>query len=200
MRYEDFIEKIKSFEGFRSHAYLCPAGKWTIGFGRTGPGVGPGSITTREIEDNWIHNYINKLYKEIENLLIDYGYNFEDYQIQALTSFAYNCGIGNKDRGLICLLKSGKRSASEISAKIPEYNKGGGVVLPGLVARRKWERNLFDGKLEKPDGINNPTAKDLQILLNQVGGYNLEVDGKIGRLTRAAAYDYIVEASHERNS
>ena len=28
-------ELIKEFEGFRSQAYQCPAGQWTIGYGST---------------------------------------------------------------------------------------------------------------------------------------------------------------------
>jgi lysozyme len=33
---EDCINAIKQFEGFRSTAYKCPAGVWTIGYGHTG--------------------------------------------------------------------------------------------------------------------------------------------------------------------
>ena len=53
-------------------------------------------------------------------------------------SFAYNCGKGN-----LVTLTTG-RNAAQIADHILLYNKGaGGVVLPGLVRRRKEERALF---------------------------------------------------------
>ena len=38
----------------------------------------------------------------------------------------------------------GTRKIATISAKIPAYNKSGGVVLKGLVNRRAAEKRLFD--------------------------------------------------------
>jgi len=39
------IEAIKREEGWNSHAYICPAGKWTIGYGRNiDPAGGKGII------------------------------------------------------------------------------------------------------------------------------------------------------------
>ena len=48
---EEGLALIRSFEGFRADAYLCPAGVWTIGYGHTSragpPAVGPGSQMSR---------------------------------------------------------------------------------------------------------------------------------------------------------
>ena len=193
----DFYNKIKEFEGFKTHAYKCPAGVWTIGYGRTA-GVTSNSVTNREAEENWFQNYVNSLMKEVSQRMADYGYELTEYQLQALTSFAYNLGMGNKNKGLIQLVKSGERTIEEISEKIPEYNKGGGVVLAGLVRRRAWEKDLFDGKFEKAtiSGKSNPTAKDLQLLVNEVSGSDLVIDGKIGKKTITATYNYIMEVCH----
>lgn len=30
---EEIIRRVKIFEGYRSRPYLCPAGKWTVGYG-----------------------------------------------------------------------------------------------------------------------------------------------------------------------
>jgi lysozyme len=192
----DFYNKIKEFEGFRAHAYKCPAGVWTIGYGRTS-GVTSSSVTSRAAEEHWFQTYVNNLMKEVSQRMTDYGYDLTDYQLQALTSFAYNLGIGNKNKGLIQLVKSGERTIEEISKMIPTYNKGGGKVLNGLVNRRAWEKDLFDGKFEKAETKSNPTAKDLQELLNKVGGFNLAVDGKIGKKTITAAYTYISGGSQD---
>ena len=44
------IELIKSYEGCRLQAYLCPAGAWTIGWGHTA-GVYEGQVITQEEAD-----------------------------------------------------------------------------------------------------------------------------------------------------
>ena len=132
----------------------------------------------------------------------DLGYkDLKDYQIQALVDFVYNLGLGK----LRALTETGKRSIKEISEMIPAYckakNKDGELKpLPGLIKRRAWEKDLFDGKLEKEEikAAKNPTAKDLQKLVNDVSGSDLVIDGKIGKKTIAATYKYIAEvSSHE---
>lgn len=194
MNREKYLNKIKEFEGFRAHAYKCPAGVWTIGYGRTS-GVTSSSVTSRAAEEAWFQNYVDNLMKEVSQRMTDYGYDLTEYQLQALTSFAYNLGMGNKNKGLIQLVKSGERSIKEISEKIPEYNQGGGRVLAGLVRRRAWEKDLFDGKLEEAEVKSNPTAKDLQELCNEVSGSDLVIDGKIGKKSVTALYNYIKEVS-----
>lgn len=58
-------------------------------------------------------------------------------QRDALISFTYNCGPGNLKK--LCA----GRTADQIAAKIPAYNKAGGKVLNGLTRRRKAEQILF---------------------------------------------------------
>lgn len=38
----------RELEGFRSAAYLCPAGKWTVGYGQTGPDIRQGVVWSRQ--------------------------------------------------------------------------------------------------------------------------------------------------------
>lgn len=190
MNREKYLNKIKEFEGFRAHAYKCPAGVWTIGYGRTS-GVTSSSVTSRAAEEAWFNKYVEGLEKEVSVYMEEHGYAIVDYQLQALTSFIYNLGYGS----LMKLTNNGKRSIIEISKKIPEYNKGGGKVLPGLVRRRAWEKDLFDGKLETSEAKTSPTAKDLQELCNEVSGSDLVIDGKIGKKSVTALYNYIKEVS-----
>lgn len=186
MNYEKFIDKIKEFEKFKARAYICPAGVVTIGFGRT-ENVKLGDITTEASEDKWLRLRLAKDEKEIRSYLKEHGYkNVKEYQIEALTSFTYNCGLGNFYK----LTDNGNRTLKQIGDKINAYNKGGGKVLGGLVKRRAWETDLFFGRLEESE-IKDPTAKDLQSLLNQVAGSDLIIDGKIGKKTIKVAYDYI---------
>ena len=197
MNREKYLNKIKEFEGFRAHAYKCPAGVWTIGYGRTS-GVTSSSVTSRAAEEAWFNKYVEGLEKEVSVYMEEHGYAIVDYQLQALTSFIYNLGYGK----LMILTENGKRSIVEISKKIPEYCyakvNGKKVKLAGLERRRAWEKDLFDGKLETSEAKSNPTAKDLQELCNEVSGSDLVIDGKIGKKSVTALYNYIKEVSeHE---
>lgn len=194
MNRQKYLDKIKEFEGFRAHAYKCPAGVWTIGYGRTS-GVTSSSVTNRAAEEAWFNKYVEGLEKEISIYMEEHGYAIVDYQLQALTSFIYNLGYGK----LMTLTENGKRSIVEISKMIPEYCyakvNGKKVKLAGLERRRAWEKDLFDGKLETPEAKSNPTAKDLQELCNEVSGSDLVIDGKIGKKSVTALYNYIKEVS-----
>lgn len=71
--------------------------------------------------------------------------NLNQNQYDALVSFTYNCGSGS----LLQLTKNKTRTAKEIAEHIEAYNKGaGGVVLAGLVKRRKEEKELFVMEVE----------------------------------------------------
>ena len=195
MNRQKYLDKIKEFEGFRAHAYKCPAGIWTIGYGRTGSGVTSSSVTSRAAEEAWFNKYVEGLEKEISIYMEEHGYAIVEYQLQALTSFIYNLGYGK----LMTLTENGKRPIVEISKKIPEYCyakvNGKKVKLAGLERRRAWEKDLFDGKLEEAETKSNPTAKDLQELCNKVSGSDLVIDGKIGKKSVTALYNYIKEVS-----
>lgn len=194
MNRQSYLDKIKEFEGFRAHAYKCPAGVWTIGYGRTS-NVTSSSVTSKAAEEAWFQKYVADLEKEISIYMEEHGYAIVEYQLQALTSFIYNLGYGK----LMTLTDNGKRSIVEISNKIPEYCyakvNGKKVKLAGLVRRRAWEKDLFDGKLETSEAKSNPTAKDLQQLCNEVSGSDLVIDGKIGKKSVTALYNYIKEVS-----
>ena len=194
MNRQKYLDKIKEFERFRAHAYKCPAGVWTIGYGRTS-GVTSSSVTSRAAEEAWFNKYVEGLEKEVSIYMEEHGYAIVEYQLQALTSFIYNLGYGK----LMTLTENGKRSIVEISKKIPEYCyakvNGKKVKLAGLERRRAWEKDLFDGKLETSEAKTSPTAKDLQELCNEVSGSELVIDGKIGKKSVTALYNYIKEVS-----
>ena len=131
------VSLIKQFEGCRLKAYKCPAGVWTIGYGHTA-GVKEGDTITQKTADAYLRNDLAKYEKAVLNY--DAIYHFNQNQFDALVSFTYNCGFGN----LKNLTDSGKRTIAQISAKLPLYNKAGGVVLRGLQRRRAAEKELFN--------------------------------------------------------
>lgn len=133
------IDLIKEFEGFRSKAYRCPAGVWTIGFGHTA-GVKPGMTVTREQAEAMLRKDLKIYEKHVAEALGDT--KTSQGQWDALVSFCYNAGPGNlRKSSMLRLHKQGKFKAA--AEAFMAWTKGGGRVLPGLVRRRKAERLLY---------------------------------------------------------
>lgn len=128
------INLIKEFEGVRLTAYKCPAGQWTIGYGHT-KGVYQG-MTISQAQAN---SFLAQDIAEFEGYVNRQSMSFDPNQNQfdALVSFSFN--LGSKNLGT--LVKN--RSSIQVADAILLYNKAGGKVLPGLVRRRKAERDLF---------------------------------------------------------
>lgn len=121
------IELIKQFEGCRLHAYKCPAGVWTIGYGHTA-GVASGQTITQEQADELLKGDLVKFEQKVSKYT-SYGWSQEEFD--ALVSFAFN--IGSIEQ----LTANGNRSRAVIAEKILLYNKANGKVLAGLTRRRK---------------------------------------------------------------
>lgn len=136
---EKGIKLIKNFEGCRLEAYKCPAGIWTVGYGHTGSTVHPGlKISQSEADsllktDLIIHcNNVSKLVKVPLN----------QNQFDALVSLEYNIGYGNFSRSTLLKLLNAK-NYKDAAEQFAVWRLGGGKILPGLVRRRKAEKDLF---------------------------------------------------------
>lgn len=141
---ENGIALIKKFEGCELKAYKDSAGVWTIGYGLTnacksitGLTIKSGTTITQAQAEEYLELVLNKKYIPLVEKY-NSTYSFNQNQIDALTSFAYN--IGSIDG----LTAKGTRTIAQISAKITAYNKSGGKVLSGLTKRRAAEKELFD--------------------------------------------------------
>ena len=137
------IKLVKKFEGLYKKAYRDEVGVWTIGYGITnadksitGATIKAGLVISEKTADNWLERSLNSKYLQ-KVMKYDKKYNWNQNEIDALVSFAYN--IGSIDG----LTANGTRSRATIAAKILEYNKAGGKVYRGLTRRRKAERKLF---------------------------------------------------------
>jgi lysozyme len=62
-------------------------------------------------------------------------------QFDALTSFAFNLGLGGLQRST--LRQKVLRGEVEAADEFLKFTRGGGKILPGLVKRRNDERALF---------------------------------------------------------
>ena len=129
------LDLIKSFEGCRLSAYRCPAGVWTIGYGRTN-GVYEGMVISQAQADQFLFEDVKYYADAVDRY--NSRFNFTQEEFDALTSFTYNCGVGSLQAVMSCC-----NTKQEIAEECKLYNKGGGVVLAGLVRRRNEEYKLF---------------------------------------------------------
>lgn len=135
---KELIEKLKEFEGFRSKAYLCPAGVWTIGYGHTF-GVRCGDIVTEESAEEFLRSDLEKIYPVVRKC----RYDFNQHQFDALCSFVFNLGVGNfKGSTLYKVLRKDKDS-EEVGNQIRRWVYCNGKVLDGLKKRREWEARYY---------------------------------------------------------
>lgn len=133
---------IKSFEGFRAIAYVCPAGVPTIGYGTTrinGNPIKEGMKITTDEAEQFLEQDLKVFEDAInENVYVEINQN----QFDALVCFVYNVGIRNfKTSTLLKKLNSG--DFLETSNQFLRWNRAGGKVLRGLVRRREAEKELF---------------------------------------------------------
>lgn len=129
------LELIKSYEGCRLSAYKCPANVWTIGYGRTN-GVYEGMVITQEQANQFLFEDVQRFVQAVNQYQA--RFNFTQNEFDALVSFTYNCGAGSLAAVMSCC-----NNKKEIAEECKLYNKGGGVVLAGLVRRREEEYKLF---------------------------------------------------------
>lgn len=139
--YEAVLEIAQS-EGCRLTAYRCPAGVWTIAWGRT-KGVQPGDTCTQEQADRWLLEDLTEFTSGVKAALTRPASMNE---LGALVSLAYNIGMGGF-RGSTVLRKHNEGDTDAAAEAFKLWNKArvGGVLtkLPGLAARRAREAAMY---------------------------------------------------------
>lgn len=132
------LDLIKTFEGCRLTAYVCPAGVLTIGFGSTGSHVKPGMTITQAEADALLLKDVARFEKGVDDLI---SVPLKQCQFDALVSFAFNCGNGALEESTLRKrLNAGEDPNTVAKEELPRWtNKG----LAGLVRRRTAEVNLF---------------------------------------------------------
>ena len=130
---------IKEFEGLRLTAYLCPAGVWTIGYGHT-KGVKRGMKIDQAQADRLLDIDLIDVARSIRQLVKVY---INDNQAQALVSFVFNIGSGAFEKSTL-LRKINNRDFLAASLEFRKWVYAKGTKLPGLIRRRKAEKELFN--------------------------------------------------------
>lgn len=142
-------ELCRRFEGLRLKPYVCPAGVPTIGYGTTRYKAGKPvqmsdpAISKSEAEDMLLHDlsgFYAATVKLCPTLLSE-----PPYRAAAITSFCFNLGAGRLKASTLRRRVNAKDWPGAAS-ELMKWTRGGGKVLPGLVARRKAEARMLQGQ------------------------------------------------------
>lgn len=136
------VALIVEFEGFRSEAYLCPAGVWTVGYGST-KGVKQGDRIT-------MYDAKERLKKELAEfeagVMSALTLPPNENEFSACVVLAYNIGIaGFKSSSVVKAHNRGDKEAAARAFNLWNKATVGGVkkTLPGLTRRRLAEAALY---------------------------------------------------------
>jgi lysozyme len=138
---QDFI---KEKESLKLKAYLCPAGKWTIGYGNTfyenNKKVRQGDVITKERAEKLFATILERFEKEVDKLL---SVEVNDNKFSALVSFAYNVGVANLKSSTLLKKVNENPNDRSIAKEFSKWRFSNGKVLNGLVTRRAKEAEIF---------------------------------------------------------
>jgi lysozyme len=163
---------IEKYEGLRLHSYQDIVGVWTIGYGNTGPDIGPDLIWTKEQCDDALSH---RLAEEFEPGVLNAigAAPTTQGQFDAMVSLAYNIGVHAFAGSTVAR----KHIAGDYGAAADAFalwNKAGGRVLQALADRRAEEAQVYADATPAPPVPVPPLPETPEMqLLNKI--YNLLV-------------------------
>jgi lysozyme len=135
---ENAIAMAKTFEGFYSKPYLCPAGFWTIGYGHLCSKYHP-SISIEQGVYYLEQDLLTALHATIR--LCPILLNNENH-LGAITDFTFNLGAGRLKASTL-RRKINQGAYDEVPGQLIKWVYGGGRKLKGLLLRRQAEAAYF---------------------------------------------------------
>lgn len=149
------IAMIKHHEGVRYKPYRCPAFLWTIGVGHVlYPDQGSLPVELRKSFPLKAKDDRTFTKEEVDQILEQDLQRFvagvmrycpaglNDNRLGALTSFAFNVGLGTLQRSTL-RQKHNRGDFDGAAEELLKFSKAAGKVLPGLLKRRNDERSLY---------------------------------------------------------
>jgi lysozyme len=135
---------IREYEGHSLTAYKCPAGKWTISYGITGPDIVEGLTITQDESNAMFAKKLAYYAWDVLEPLVKVELNH--YQFLALLSFVWNVGGMNFKHSTL-LKKLNKKQYSDVPSELMRWiyitKNGKKVKSRGLVKRRLSESRMF---------------------------------------------------------
>jgi lysozyme len=130
---------IQSFEECKLFSYKDQHGIWTIGWGHTGPYIGPGLTCTQDEADTW---FAADVLWAVDGVNRYTDVLLTQNQFDALTSFVFNVGVGSEEHSTLCkILNTGNYMGAAVQFLVWDHVNG--AVSAGLLRRRKAEQALF---------------------------------------------------------
>lgn len=141
------IATLKMLESCKLTAYQCSAGRWTIGYGETGPNIVPGLVWTQQQADTALAAALIPRENKINELRL----TLKQCEFDALVLFEYNTGgfQANIVRTLLDKIKA--KDYVGIQLAFIEWRKERNPVTKqlvdsaGLLKRRMIESIMFMG-------------------------------------------------------
>lgn len=154
---QKLIEMVKHHEGVRLRPYRCPALLWTVGVGHvidpahTGvkfedrknlpiPAGWDRTLSMAEVDDILAKD-LRRFEAGVERLC---PAGLDQSRFDALVSFSFNVGLGNLQRSTL-RMRHNRGDYEGAAEAFMMWTKAGGKELPGLVKRRRDERNMYLG-------------------------------------------------------
>jgi lysozyme len=142
------IELAKRFEGFhrvpknepnKAYPYICPAGYWTIGFGRLCSPQHP--PVSREQAETYLQEDLRTALAATLRFCPVLAAEPEG-RLAAIVDFTFNLGAARLQTSTL-RRRINQRDWAAAGKELERWVYGGGKVLPGLVARRNAESRML---------------------------------------------------------
>jgi len=133
---DQLVAFVKKKEGFSAKAFWDHK-QYSIGYGTKANSAT--EVIDEAEADRRLREHLEKTQKIVSNFGSQKGYNWNQNQIDALSSFAYNLGPGALNQ----VTAGGTRTNEQIAEAIIKYNKASGQVSAGLTSRRNEELAMF---------------------------------------------------------
>jgi lysozyme len=139
------VDLIKEMEGFRSNAYICPAGVPTIGYGTTrypdGKKVNPKDPDISRSTGEYFLRHDLKVFENfVDSVTRD---DINENQFAALVSLCYNIGSTNFKNSTLLRYVNKNPNDQNIRGQFMRWVYAKGRKLNGLIRRRELEANLY---------------------------------------------------------
>lgn len=140
------LDLIKRYEGFMPNAYLCPAGKWSIGYGHTNGVNKDTKPIDKEEAEMLLKEDLMTITNDLNRILPE---SLTQNQFDSLCSFCYNLGFGAfMSSTLRKVIERNPHDYEPIRKEFMRWVHVNKVKMNGLVKRREAEADLYCNEKE----------------------------------------------------